>query len=89
MSDSFQSEWEAFYAKAEANHQWIWDRYHDLWFTPAELRKLQSEGRFRWGVVNFELRDPKERADDLQRKVISAVEEEEAFRTKLGLEKQP
>lgn len=46
--------------EAEKGGLWLHCFYGDLWFSPAELRKAQSEGRFCWGPVNWTLRRPEE-----------------------------
>lgn len=46
--------------EAEAKGHWLWQRYYDLWISPAELRNAMAEGRYRWGAVNWEIRDPQE-----------------------------
>lgn len=52
---------EALCQRAEREGTLIWQRYYDLWWTPDGLRKENANGRFRWGVQNFTLRDPSEK----------------------------
>ena len=58
-------------AKARAEGKWLHCSYQNLWFSPDQLETENREGRFRWGAVNWTLRDPGEmvqqRADDLRR----------------------
>lgn len=49
---------EPLYKQAYENNLWFYCRYQNLWFAPDELKKEQSEGRFVWGVPNWELRNP-------------------------------
>ena len=49
--------------KAEAEGKWLWCHYQDLWFSPAQLREENRNGKFRWGPVNWKLRDPQERSE--------------------------
>lgn len=57
-------------AQARAEGKWLHCSYQDLWFSPDQLETANREGRFRWGAVNWTLRDPEEmvrqRADDLR-----------------------
>jgi hypothetical protein len=52
---------EPLFQKAENEGLHFYSNYRGIWFTPAELRKEQLEGKFLWGPVNWELRDPSER----------------------------
>ena len=51
---------ETMYNEAEEKGLWFHCSYQDLWFSPSELIKAQSEGRFIWGKKNWELRNPEE-----------------------------
>lgn len=51
---------EELFAEAERTGKWLNTGYQDLWFSPGELRKLQSQGRFRWSPESWTLRDPRE-----------------------------
>lgn len=50
--------------RARDERKALWCSYQDLWFSPDELEKANDEGRFCWGVVNWKLRDPNERAKE-------------------------
>lgn len=54
------------FAKAEQHGLWFYSPYQSLWFSPAALHEAQAKGRFRWGAVNWELRDPLERVRELR-----------------------
>lgn len=60
--------------KAEAEGKWLHCSYQDLWFSPDELRTAQAQGRFRWGVVNWTLRNPQEYVDQASIKLAAAHE---------------
>ncbi len=60
---------ESLLAQAEREGKWLFCHYQGLWFSPEELRKAQSEGRFRWGAVNWILRDPTEKLAVIDRGV--------------------
>jgi len=51
---------EPMYKEAEEKGLWFHCSYQDLWFSPSELRKAQSKGRFIWGKKNWKLRTPEE-----------------------------
>jgi hypothetical protein len=48
---------DALYAEARAKGYVFHCSYQDLWFTPDELSECQSNGFFRWGVVNWKLKE--------------------------------
>jgi hypothetical protein len=51
---------EPMFKEAKEKGLWFYCNYQDLWFSPSELRKAQSEGRFIWGEKNWRLRNPEE-----------------------------
>jgi hypothetical protein len=65
--------------EAERTGMWLWSQYQDLWFSPAELRKAQLEGKFRWGPENWKLRDPREQAEALEREAQAARDRADRF----------
>lgn len=71
------------FAKAEQLGLWFYSPYQSLWFSPQRLRDQQAQGRFMWGAVNWELRDPKEHAAKLRQKAKDANREAEAFEAEL------
>lgn len=58
--------------KAEAEGKWLWCHYQDLWFSPAQLREENRNGKFRWGPVNWKLRDPQERIAEARNRATAA-----------------
>jgi len=52
---------EPLFQKAENEGLHFYSPYHQLWFSPAELRREQLEGNFIWGAENWKLRDPNEK----------------------------
>ena len=46
--------------EAEARWLWLYCSYQDMWFSPRRLREQHAKGYFRFGPVNWELRDPKD-----------------------------
>lgn len=71
------------FEEAEDKGMWFFCAYQQLWFTPTELRQYQSEGHFRWGVQNWQLRDPSERKSQLVAKIAVANDELGAFRVRM------
>ena len=55
--------------QARAERKLIYCRYQQLWFGPDELEALNKQGRFRWGAVNFTLRDPQEKLNEMYKSV--------------------
>jgi len=60
------------FARAEREGLWFYGRYHDIWFSPAELRDMHTQGRFIWGTDNWELLPPAHGLARLQGKVEDA-----------------
>lgn len=67
------------FAKARAEGLWFHCGYRDIWFSPDELDAANKEGRFIWGAVNWTLRDPRERLEQLKNAVVSAEAEKARF----------
>jgi hypothetical protein len=65
---------EALIIAAETSKQMIHCRYQDLWFTPLELRHENGEGRFCWGVQNFEILPTDAYLDQAENQVKAAIE---------------
>lgn len=61
--------------KAEREGKWLWCAYQDLWFSPAQLREQNAKGSFRWGAINWKLRDPQERIDEADRRAKATSDE--------------
>lgn len=70
--------------KAVKEGLWFHCVYQDLWFSPSELHEQQQAGRFRWGAVNWKLRNPIERLDQLERKHRESQEEIDTFRRRIA-----
>lgn len=69
-------------AKARREGKWLFCAYQALWFSPDQLARENANGRFRWGVVNWQLRDPQEhlaaarRAVDVAQAEMDRIEQE-------------
>lgn len=62
--------------EARRQKKWLWCAYQDLWFSPDDLAAENAAGRFRWGVVNWKLRDPRERLAEARGRTDRAQAEE-------------
>lgn len=62
-------------AQARAEGKWLHCHYQDLWFSPDQLEAEHAKGNFRWGPVNWALRDPQERIARARRTVAEAQAE--------------
>ncbi len=70
--------------QAEREGKWLFCSYQQLWFSPSELRAANQEGRFRWGAMNFRLRDPSEKLTQLSNSIRSAQTDRESFIRRLS-----
>lgn len=68
---------------ARSRGLWLRCSYQNLWFSPDELEKYNREGQFRWGIVNFTLRNPHERLDELCEDLARQHEGIETFRERM------
>jgi len=64
-------ELEPLFEKAEKEKLWFHCSYQDLWFSPKDLKNYQKQGRFIWGVDNWTLRNPMEKAKELNNAISS------------------
>jgi hypothetical protein len=67
--------------EARVKGKWLWCRYQDLWFSPEQLEAQNADGKFRWGVDNFELRDPQEYIEEARRRAEFAQETYERLKS--------
>lgn len=65
--------------QARRERKWLFCSYQELWFSPDELAAQNRAGSFRWGPVNWQLRDPAERLTELAAQIGSAVAAYERF----------
>jgi len=52
-ADEFMDDLNRLIDRAISEDKVMYCRSHDLHFRPEELRKLNAEGKFRWGAVNW------------------------------------
>lgn len=60
------------YEQARREGKWLYCHYQNLWFAPDQLEAEQRAGRFRWGAVNWQVRDPMERVAVAERRLKAA-----------------
>lgn len=65
-TEQILKELEPLFVQAMDEKLWFYCNYQDLWFSPKELREKHAEGRFIWGAVNWQLKDPNERVRYLE-----------------------
>jgi hypothetical protein len=76
---------EPLFKEARERGLWFHCGYQDLWFPPDELEKVQTEeGRFIWGAVNWTLRHPNERKEQLRREAEAAASRLKSFESMVG-----
>ncbi len=63
------------FEEAERTGKWFWCNYQSLWFSPRQLRAENAKGSFRWGPVNWKLRNPQERLAEAKRRAENAQAE--------------
>lgn len=72
------------FERAKERELWFNCRYQNLWFSPEDLEEKQANGKFRWGAVNWELRDPQERIEQLRREMGRVQNELDNFTKRLN-----
>lgn len=70
--------------EARGNGKWLWCSYQDLWFSPDQLEAENANGKFRWGPVNWKLRDPGERLSEAKERTARALREEVRIASLIG-----
>mgnify|MGYP001569389035 CR=1 FL=1 len=74
---------ESLLVEAEHKNLWLHCAYQDLWFSPEQLRRHQAEGRFRWGPVNWRLRQPHERLQQAEARLRAAQQQVDRIKGEL------
>lgn len=72
---SARIEMRALIAKARAEKKWIYSNTMagEYWWSPDWLEEENTNGRFLWGAINFELRDPQDRVKQAQKRLDEAL----------------
>ena len=71
-------------AEAKRHKLWLFASYQSLWFSPEQLESAQANGRFQWGPVNWKLRDPQERLEELVMEADQAIQRVSDFQKVLA-----
>ena len=71
-------------AQARQEGKWLHCSYQDMWFSPDELEKENSNGKFRWDSSNFQLRNPDEELLLLSAKIRTAQKNYHDFANRMG-----
>ncbi len=72
--------------QARREKKWLRCSYQNLWFSPNELEAHNKDGRFLWGPVNWELRDPADHVEALRREVLRKTDELRAVEKRVRLQ---
>ncbi len=81
---SVQYEMEHIFDYAKKHNLWLHNSYYDIWFSPQELEKLQSEeNRFKWGANNWQLKDANELVLSMEKKISDLQIEIESVKERI------
>ncbi len=69
--------------KADAERLLFYGNYHEIWFTPDDLRAHHRQGKFIWGPVNWTLRTREDYLAGKRRVLLNAQSELAAAEQKL------
>ncbi len=69
--------------QARDEGKYLYCSYQNLWFSSDELAQSNKDDKFRWGAVNWELRDPQERIDSLVKSVRRQRKEASSLKRKM------
>jgi hypothetical protein len=73
------------FEKAEMEGLWFYNKQHEIWFSPKELRKEQDESdEFIWGVTRWRLRDPDELLEELYMREESIQNEIQHLKSRMS-----
>lgn len=71
------------FKEAREKKLWFFTDYQQIWFSPDELAAQHKAGKFLWGAVNWQLRNPVEALQALDLKIADAQEERDRFAARL------
>lgn len=77
--DVIKQELKQLIQQANAQGKWLHCHYQDIWLSPAELAAQNAEGKLLWSAINWTLRDPNNKLEQLKRAVVVAIEEKQRF----------
>jgi len=61
------------FSEARQKGLWFFSPYQQLWFSPQQLQNQQAKGKFLWGAVNWQLRNPMEMVQQAENDVAKAT----------------
>lgn len=79
------------FIEARAKKLWFYCPFgggSPLWCTPDELQEAQGKGKFIWGHVNWELRDPRELVAAINLKMTQLQQELTRIERKITKDQQ-
>ncbi|MMZ55971.1 hypothetical protein D1872_178470 [compost metagenome] len=75
--------------KAEKEGLWFKDSISGAWFSPDDLRKHMSKGRFLWKPIRWELNSPELLLDELKNEISVLEARIEFIKKKAGIQQLP
>ncbi len=85
MDNAITRSMQPLFDKARQHGLWFYNNHTALWFSPEALERAQSNGKFRWGAVNWELRDPKDHIRELRAEGTRLLKSAAALEQELGI----
>ena len=73
------------FEKAEKEHLWFWSERRGMWFSPQELRKEHSNGKYLWGPENWELKDPNVELNLMQTRIDNTLVNMREFKKRMSI----
>jgi hypothetical protein len=83
MSNELDRDFAPLFEQAEREGLWFCCHYQDIWCSPSELREHHKNGRYRWGIINWELRKPAEHLAELERFAKTTSDNVAAFKKRI------
>ena len=83
MKDEILESLVPLFEDAKTKNLWFYCSYQGLWFSPRELNQYQEEGRFIWGVDNWQLRSPLDRLSELEKQKKNIEEQILVFKKRM------
>lgn len=74
--------------KARTEKLWIYYSSQDMWLSPSSLEKLNAAGRYLWGAVNWQLRNPREQIDEINKRIENFKDRIVDIETEIASEQQ-
>lgn len=88
LKEDIIAELQPLFEEAEEKGLWFFTPYQKKWFSPQELRHEHENNRFLLCAINWELRYPNERLEELKQQKNSIENEIRRFRKRMNESKQ-